>query len=76
MKSDVSSHAVTMRLKQTSELRRLCLALKKRNRPKGTKTGGSGGNKVTSPNAPSPRNLGQPRDKTRIKRTESFIFLR
>ncbi len=27
MKTDMSSQAVTMRLKQTSELRRLCLAL-------------------------------------------------
>lgn len=27
MKTDMSPHAITMRLKQTSELRRLCLAL-------------------------------------------------
>jgi len=27
MKTDMSAHAVTIRLKQTSELRRLCVAL-------------------------------------------------
>ena len=27
MKTDMSPHSVTMRLKQTSELRRLCIAL-------------------------------------------------
>jgi len=38
MKTDMSPQAVSRRLKKTSELRRLCLALQKR----GPGTGGSG----------------------------------
>ena len=62
MRTDMSPHAVTLRLKQTSELRRLCLALAKRERSKEASGAVHREGEETAPLLRSPGNAGRLRE--------------